>query len=180
MAAQLGSVTLLVMPPSGETFLARDAFGTVWLVHPPGAGGPEKVAPSAVDEAVARHGWDRVEESFGSWAELDTARQERVAAGGPRRPVDVSRYDEHDVRRVLRVVSSWLAAGDPVRGRPALHRLLRDAPVVREDDQLYVEVTELLVRLDQVPPTPPRTAMGAAGSQRHADALQRLQIPLAA
>lgn len=48
MAENLGSFLLLAMPPSGEIFLATDAYGTTWLVHPPGAGGPDKINPAAV------------------------------------------------------------------------------------------------------------------------------------
>jgi hypothetical protein len=172
------------MPPSGEIFLATDAYGTTWLVHPPGAGGPDKISPAAVEatvqEAVARYGWDRVEQSFASWADLDNARQQWVAERNPLPPLDVSGFDEHDVRRVLRVVTSWLAAGDSARGRPALHRLLRDAPAVRRDDQLYEEVTRLLLRLDEQVDPPPFSTLTVSDSSRGQEALQRLQLPQAA
>jgi hypothetical protein len=178
-----GRFTLLAMPPSGEIFLATDAYGTTWLVHPPGAGGPDKISASAVgatiEEAVARHGWDRVEQSFPSWAKLDSARQRRAAKANPQRRHGVATFDEHDVRRVLRVVTSWMTEGDPARGRPALHRLLREAPVVRSNDELYEEVNRLLLRLDQKTNPPPFANLTPLNGARNGEALQRLRLPQA-
>lgn len=184
MAENQGSFTLLAMPPSGEIFLATDGYGTTWLVHPPGAGGPDKIDPPAVEatveEAVARHGWNRIDQSFGSWDELDKARQHWVAENNPLPPPDISGFDEHDIRRVLRVVTSWMAAGHPARGRPALHRLLQDAPIIRRDDKLYGEVTRLLIRLDEKTEPPPFSALAALNGSRSAAARQRLRLPQAA
>jgi hypothetical protein len=184
VAENLGRFTLLAMPPSGEIFLATDAYGTTWLVHPPGAGGPDKISPAAVEatiqEAVARHGWDRVERSFASWSELDTARQRLVGEIYPLPPLEVSDFDEQDVREVLEVVRSWLVAGDSARGRPALHRLLREAPVVRRDDELFEEVTSLLLRLDEETNPPPFSTATLGNGSRSDEAMQRLQLPQAA
>lgn len=60
---QLGDeVTLVAMPPSGEVFLARDSDGLLWLVSPPGAGGPERVDEDIVARAIADHGFERIDE----------------------------------------------------------------------------------------------------------------------
>jgi hypothetical protein len=129
---------------------------------------------------VAFHGWDRIEQSFASWVELDTARQRMVADKYPLPPLEVSDFDEEDVRQVLEVVTSWLVAGDSARGRPALIRLLRETPVVRRDDGLFEEVTRLLARLDEETNPPPFSPLTATQGSRSQEALQRLQLPGAA
>ena len=174
-------ITLLAMPRSGEILLVRDAAGTTWLIHPPGAGEPEIVTEDVVGEAVARHGWDRVDETFPSWAELDVARQRRVAETAPQGRVDVSRFDAEDVRRVVGIVSAWLRSGEVNRGRRALHRLLRDATIIRRDEQLFSAVTEMLTELDDVPPRPPLQFRSATvGDERRKTALRRMQLSSAA
>lgn len=172
-------IALLAMAPSGESFLARDQSGTTWLVHPPGAGDAEVVSGEIVDEAV-RQGWDRVEQTFTSWAQLDNARQVRVAATGRQGRVDVSRFDGEDVRRVLAVVDSWQRSGEVIRARRALHRLLQDATVVRADNGLFETVTRVLTELDEASSRWPVPALVRDGDDRFAKAQRRMDFSLAA
>jgi hypothetical protein len=180
MSEQQRGLVLLAMAPSGETFLVRDRQQTIWLVLPPGAGLPQQASSEDVDEAVARHGWDRIEREYASWSDLDSGRQQLVASHGPQPRVDVSRFDAADVRRVLGVVADWRQRGDAVRGRRVLHRLLREAPIVRQQDDLFDAVNEALTELDTMSPEPPPTALRFANDRRHIEARDRLQIPVAA
>ncbi|HJQ03106.1 MAG TPA: hypothetical protein VJ851_16035 [Jatrophihabitans sp.] len=179
MSEQRGLV-LLAMAPSGETFLVRDRQGTVWLVLPPGAGLPQQASGQDVEDAVARHGWNRIDREYTSWSELDAGRQQLVVSRGAQARVDVSGFDAEDVRRVLGVISGWRQRGDAVRGRRVLHKLLREAPIVRRQDELYEAVNEALKELDAMSPEPPPTILWFADHPRHLEAQDRLKIPVAA
>lgn len=150
-------ISLLAMAPSGETYLARDAFGRVWLMQPRGAGEPEIVDPSLVDKAVAYGGFDRVDEAFDSWADLDRFRQGRVAMIIPEVAVDTDRLDCDDVDEMLTIALRWVDDGEPQRARRAALALLR-LRVVREDDHLNERVVALLEELDQPPEVFPTEA----------------------
>jgi hypothetical protein len=180
MSEQQRGLVLLAMAPSGETFLVRDRQQTIWLVLPPGAGLPQQASSEDVDDAVAGHGWDRIEREYPSWADLDAGRQQLVASRGPQARVDVSRFDAEDVRRVLGVVAGWRQGGDIVRARRVLHRLQREAPVVRQQDELYVAINEALDELDAMSPEPPPIALRSTNDPRYIEARDRLQILVAA
>jgi len=144
-----GEVTLVAMPPSGETFIARDAQGVLWLVAPPGAGGPEVITDDVMTRAIADHGFDVVDEQCANWAELDDVRQRRTGTiDGP--VLEVERYDAVDVRRVLTTIERLRTDNKVGRARRIAHVLLR-APVVREDSELYLTIVELLQQLDEAP-----------------------------
>ena len=81
----MGSIALLAMAPSGETYMVRDEFGRTWLIQPPGAGDPRVIEPDVVELAVARHGFDRIDRDFPSWSDLDRFRQARAASAAPPR-----------------------------------------------------------------------------------------------
>lgn len=71
-------VTLLAMAPSGESYMVSDAADRVWSIRPPGAGEPRMVETEMVDIAIAKHGFERVDREFQSWAEADRFRLERA------------------------------------------------------------------------------------------------------
>jgi len=147
-------VTLVAMPPSGEVFLARDSDGVLWLVSPPGAGGPERVDEDIVERAVADHGFELIEERFDGWAQLDAERQRRAGQGLDAVHVDVERFDAEDVEGVLHALERCRLRGQVPRARRVAHRLLQ-APVVRIDDTLYDRVVDFLQELDASPASVP-------------------------
>jgi hypothetical protein len=141
-----GDITLVAMPPSGEVFIARDD-DAMWLVQPPGAGGPQRIDEETVARAVADHGFDLIEERFAGWAELDAERQRRAGIGLATVNIDVEGFDAEDMRGVLRALERFRRRGQTGRARRVAHRLL-EAPVVRLDDELYERVVALLRDLD--------------------------------
>ena len=100
-----GQVTLVAMPPSAEVFIARDD-GVLWLVSPPGAGGPERVNEEIVERAVAQHGFERIDQDFDGWAELDAERQRRAGEEMPEVQVDLEHFDAEDVEGLLGALES--------------------------------------------------------------------------
>lgn len=163
-------VTLVAMAPSGEVFLVRDA-GVLWLVSPPGAGGPERVDEDAVEVAVAQHGFELIDERFDGWEALDAERQRRAGLDAPAIALDVASFDATDVVRVLGIAERWQAAGSVERPRRVAHRLL-EAPAARADDELYARLTLLLRRLDESP-VPARPVLV---DEPHHAARQRIQL----
>lgn len=158
-ATQLGGqVTLVAMPPSGEVFLARDSDGLLWLVSPPGAGGPERVDDDIVARAIADHGFERIDEQFAGWAELDVERQRRAGLGMPPIQIDVGRFDAEDVERVMRALQRYRLAGQVPRARRVAHRLLQ-APVLQTERALYERVVAFLVKLDATPTVTPEAVV---------------------
>lgn len=136
-----GDVTLVAMPPSGEVFIARDG-DALWLVPPPGAGGPQRIDAETAARAVGDHGFDLIEESFASWAELDTERQRRAGIGLAAVKIDVERFDAEDVSRPAASAGALPPARpdgsgasrrpSPARsaGRAARRRAVRERPGV--------------------------------------------------
>jgi len=156
MSTGAGFITLVAMPRSGETFLVRDASGTLWHFPPAGAGEATAVSESAIDEAVRRHNWDRIDATFDTWGALDADRQRRAAALAPGRDIGIVDYDAVDVRRILSGACARAQAGEPGAARAMLHRLLREVTLVREDCELHDEITQLLMDLDVTSRRPPR------------------------
>jgi len=149
-AAPNRTFTLVAMPPSGEVYIARDNDGTQWLIQPPGAGDPEPVTDEVVEQAVIDHGFDRIEQSFETWDELDAERQRRAGIGLTAMRVDVERFDAEDVRQMMRALRRCRQRGEILRARRVAHRLLR-APVILEDDVQYRALVQFLEELDAVP-----------------------------
>lgn len=162
-------ITLLAMAPSGETFLARDRFGKVWLFQPVGAGETAEVDAGLVERAVAFGGFDRIDEQFDSWEELHQFRQDRAALVVPDVVVDSDRLDDRDVTEMLDVATRWRDAGEPVRAQRAVLALLR-LPVARGDANLNERLVSFLEGLAQPParfPSEPRTAEHRAARERY-------------
>lgn len=157
-------VTLVAMPDSGEVFIVRDDNGAVWLIQPPGAGDPELITNGVVERAVVDHGFERIEESFTSWAQLDAERQRRAGVGLTPRGVDVERFDSEDVAQVMRALQRCRRRGQIVRARRVAHRLLR-APVLQRDLGLYRGLVEFLEELDAIPPSPPFSVVDDASER---------------
>ena len=149
-----GHVTLVAMPPSGEVFLVRDFDDVLWLISPPGAGGPERVDDEVVERALTDHGFELIDESFAGWEQLDRERQRRAGIGAPVARVDVDGFDVEDVERVLHTAERWRARGQTLRARRIAHRLL-DAPVVLTDTALHHRLVRFLQQLDETPPSMP-------------------------
>lgn len=158
-------VTLVAMPPSGEVFLARDGDGALWLIPPPGAGEPERVGDETVERAVVEHGFERVEQSFASWALLDEERQRRAGAGLTPAQVDFARFDTDDVERLLGALDRARGRGQVARARRFAHRLLQ-APVLRRDGELYDRVVSFLLELDEIPASAPPTVVDEPQPER--------------
>ncbi len=164
------TVTLVAMPPSGETFLARDSEGVLWLIRPPGAGGPQRADEEVVEIATARHGFERIEQDFAGWEALDAERQRRAGLRAPAE-IDVEAFDATDVDRVLAIADRWRREGDVERPRRVAHRLL-EAPIVREDDGLFKRLTSFLRELDEVRGTTPPAVV----DEQRAAARRRLRL----
>ncbi|MDQ1745102.1 MAG: hypothetical protein QOE23_3441 [Pseudonocardiales bacterium] len=175
MSSISGSVTLVAMPRSAETFLVRDAAGTLWLCPPDGAGESLAVDESAIEEAVRRHDWDRIEATFDTWEALDADLQRRAAELAPGRDIGIADYDAVDVRRILDGARAVSQAGDHGAARTMLHRLLREVTLVREDGELFEAITGLLVELDSASRRPPQR--GVAGIRpEHRERARRLDL----
>jgi len=168
-------MTLVAMPRSGETFLVRDASGTLWLFPPDGAGESVVVGESAIEEAVRRHNWDRIDATFDTWQALDADRQRRAAALAPGRDIGIADYDAVDVRRILDGARATAQEGEPAAARTMLHRLLREVTLLREDDGLYDEVMDLLVDLDTTGRRSPRRGVAGVRAE-YRDRAERLEL----
>ena len=175
MSTAAGLVTLVAMPRSGETFLVRDASGTLWLVPPAGAGTALAVDDSAIDEAVRRHNWDRIDAAFDSWEALDTDRRARAAQLAPLRNTGVADYDAEDVRRIIDGARGRLEAGEVGAARAMLHRLLREVRTARDSNDLYDEIMGLLAHTDSASPRPPKRDVAGVRPEFR-DRLQRLEL----
>lgn len=175
MASGSGLVTLVAMPRSAETFLVRDASGTLWLVPPVGAGTAHMVDDSAIDEAVRRYGWDRIDAGFDSWEALDVDRRLRAAALAPGREIGVADYDAADVQRIIGGARARYQAGEVAAARVMLHRLLREVRLVRESIDLHNQITDLLLELDAASPSPPRRDVTGIRPEHRARA-RRLEL----
>lgn len=163
-------ITLVAMAPSGETFIARDADGVLRLYAP--ARPPEGVDDETVERALLA-GFDRVEKSFASWAELNAERQRR--AGLIRRDVraDVTTWDAARTRRAFSQIASWIVAGRVTSARRVLQELLH-APVVMQEPTLVEEIAELLDRCSEYETV--RVPVDAP-DERHALARERILLP---
>jgi hypothetical protein len=170
-----GSVTLVAMPRSAETFLVRDAAGTLWLCPPDGSGEAIAVEESAIEEAVRRHDWDRIDATFDTWEALDADRQRRAAELAPDRDIGIADYDAVDVRRILDGARAISQAGDHSAARTMLHRLLREVSLVREDRELFDTIMGLLVDLDSARRRPPRRDVTGIRPE-HRDRARRLDL----
>ena len=175
MPTVAGIVTLVAMPRSAETFLVRDTSGTLWLVPPAGAGTAQTMDESAIDEAVSRHGWDRIDAEFDSWESLDNDRRRRAAELAPGRELGVADYDAADVQRIIGGARARFQAGEVATARAMLHRLLREVILVRESIDLHSQVTDLLVDLDAASPRAPRSGVIGVRAQ-YRDQAQRLEL----
>jgi hypothetical protein len=175
MSSISGSVTLVAMPRSAETFLVRDATGTLWLCPPDGAGEAMVVDESAIEEAVRRHDWDRIDATFDTWEALDADRQRRAAQLAPDRDLGIADYDAVDVRRILDGARAIFQDGDNAAARTMLHRLLQEVTLVREDRELFNTITGLLVDLDSASRRPPRRDVSGVRAE-YRDRAQRLEL----
>jgi hypothetical protein len=175
MSRPAGSVTLVAMPRSAETFLVRDASGTLWLCPPAGAGEPTVVEESAIDEAVRRHDWDRVDATFDTWEALDADRQRRAAELAPLRDTGIADYDAVDVQRIVDGARAFARDGDHAGARTMLHRLLREVTLVRKDGELFDMITRLLVELDTAGRQPPRRDVTGIRAE-HRERARRLEL----
>jgi len=166
-----GQVTLVAMPASGEVFIARDD-GVLWLVSPPGAGGPERVDEEIVERAVAHHGFERIEQDFDGWAELDAERQRRAGEGMPEVQVDLEHLDAEDVAGLLGALERARDRGQVPLARRAALRLLT-SPVVRHDDDLYGRVLGFLEELDA---SATASTPAAVAEPKRQEARERLRL----
>ncbi len=162
-------IALVAMAPSGETFIARDADGVLRLYAP---ARPAHAVDGKTVERALLAGFDRVEKSFASWAELDAERQRR--AGPVRSDVraDVTTWDAARTRRALSSIASWIAEGRVASARRVLHEVLR-APILVEEPALLTEVAELLERTDEYESV---TVPVDAPDERHALARERMHL----
>lgn len=172
------TVALLAMPPSGETYFVRDQCDTVWLIHPPGAGEPTISTLDDVKEAVALHDWNRVDQSFANWEDLDRTRQVLAAAVSGHRRLDLARFDRFEITRLLNRHSDPRTDEQIRRATIIVSRLLHEAPLVREVDEIFFQATTLLNRLLSNRPTPQTT--DPQSSSRRSRAYARMELPNAA
>jgi hypothetical protein len=141
-------ITLLAMAPSGETYLARDRGGRIWLIQPLGAGENEVVDTDLVERAVADGGFDRIDAQFNSWEELDRFRQERAALVVPDIVVDRDRLDAEDVDEMLAVVRKWIDGGERARARRATFAFLK-LPIARTEATIHERLVAILEELER-------------------------------
>lgn len=138
------------MAPSGETFLARDRRGQVWLYQPVGAGEPRVVDEALTQRAIADHGFDRVDQEFETWQALDAYRRAHAVPLGPNVQLDRDDLDRENVERFLGVAQRWVAGGEARRARKLVLRLLR-LPVVRGDAEVQERLLALLDEFEEPP-----------------------------
>lgn len=140
------AITLVSMAPSGETFIARDRSGRLWLYQPEGAGGAGPIDEALAERAVADHGFDHVDRGFATWADLDQFRQEQAARVTPDVMIDRDGFDRHDVERLLGVAKRWIARGEGHLARRLVTELLR-VPAVRSDPELLDKLVSVVEEL---------------------------------
>lgn len=167
-------VELVAMAPAGDVFFVRRADGDVWLVPPPATAEPRLASVREVEDALARHDFDVVQESFPSWAELEDRLQQRAGWVTPDVVVDVQEFDEDDVRDVLEFVEEWIDQGHVRAADDTLIELV-DARAVRRSDQLSQRVQALLRRTRQ-----PAVGRGTVGLTVDSKAFDRVNGPLLA
>ena len=155
MVDRAGAYTLLAMPRSGEAVLARDEHQRIWLIRFVLHYDDEPATQYDVDAAVAKHGWERVDRNFDSWAELDEYRLNRAREGvdnlaGP----DIANLTRAGVQVILRQIRK---AGVERRqsSEDLLNDLLAQCRAVRDDQYLAAEVGTQLnaIRLQSSKPT---------------------------
>ncbi|HVF13722.1 MAG TPA: hypothetical protein VM942_03935 [Acidimicrobiales bacterium] len=161
----MGSIALLAMAPSGETYMVRDEFGRTWLIQPPGAGDPRVIEPDVVELAVARHGFDKIDQDFPSWSDLDRFRQARAASAAPPLAVEARPLDLDDVERLFRVVRRWADQGEVHCARRAVFALLA-APAVRADAEVHGRLIAFVQGLEE--PASPFVAAPTSEEKRRA------------
>lgn len=144
------------MPASGEVFITRDSDGHLWLILPRGAGGPKRIDDDTVEQAIAGHGFARIEQQFEGWEALDRERQRRAGLGAPSAEVDVAEFDAIDVERVLGTAERWGREGKTGSARRLCHRLL-EAPVLLREPALHGRLVRFLQQLDAVQVSFPTT-----------------------
>lgn len=161
--------TLLGMAPSGEACLVGYPDGRVFVssIH---TAAPTRIDASGVDQYIATHDWKPIGRSFATWDALDAYRNRQAAAPIKTTP-SVIDYDAAEVRDVLDETSTANDAQQRASARRLLLDILRDAPVVRSDDDLYAAV---LARVEEL--AGPRRLPTSRDPQEMAAALQRLQV----
>ncbi len=102
----MSGYTLLAMAPSGDTYLARDPGGLVWLLQPVVDGESQIVEPDTAERAVATHGFERIDRTFPSWRDLDDFVEEQAARSAPGIDLDPAALDVDDVRRLLGIAAN--------------------------------------------------------------------------
>jgi len=139
----LAGFTLLAMASSGDTYLARDPAGLIWLFQPLGAGEPRVVELDAVERAVAFHGFDPIDREFPTWADLDDFVEEQAARTAPDATIDRQSMDLADVERLLAVVAAWAeeGAGDQAMGAALA---LLEVPAVLDDPATHRRIVGFL------------------------------------
>ncbi len=144
----LDRLTLLASSPAGTTLVLRDRAGRLWLYPPVAAGQPRELDVEQAERVIAHGELERVERTFGSWAELDAFRQARAAAATPQEAVDVEKFDLQDVELMLGVARELLSEGESERARLLVLRLLR-APAAKSDRDAYEQLLDFLEGLER-------------------------------
>lgn len=116
--------TLVAMARSGETFITRSDRDGLWLHMPSGAGGAGPINETTAHQAVADHGFTKVDRDFATWAELEDFRQQEAAKFAPPVEIDPADLDDEDVREMLEVARRWATEGETERSRRLLLKLL--------------------------------------------------------
>ncbi|MFF1389107.1 hypothetical protein [Rhodococcus erythropolis] len=172
------TVTLIAMPPSGETFFVRDGFGITWLVRPPGAGIPLRSDTESAERAVSHQSWDRIDRLFDSWSALDEYRKhaaEKVSAG---REIDLSRFSHNEVDRILTRHATPNTPEEIRRARIIVARLINECTIVHENDELREYATQTLLNLVSIQELPPQ--LKRPTFDRRTEAYARMNIMAAA
>jgi hypothetical protein len=163
---------LLAMTATGDVFFADDGFGTVWLFEALAGGDPLRVERSEVDDAVARHGIERVDREFASWDALDEFRRGRAGAFLEQFAPASHELTVDDARRGVAQARRWLQGNERALARKlALHLLGIDA--VRLDKALMDEVRAVIEEATEprlrVPRRLPRGDLVTRSMERYRD-----------
>lgn len=163
------SFTLLGMAPTGEACVVRDDADRVWVSSIYAS--IRQVDPDDVDQIIATHDWNRIDEHFATWPDLEAYRNDNSRMPQPRFP-DLADYDADEIRDVLEETETAYSDEERQSSRSLLLDILDQCPIVLEDTELRAAVIGRLRELTE----PERATSAVLRSPAEAEAMDRLEL----